>query len=96
MADVFLAQSGPVAASLLDHNETHNMTAFTILNSILARALDTLAVLAARVLPIADAGVFYTPGRSWRLDAWREQGHNGDSWVAQAGGFEARVDLNSR
>ena len=69
------------------------MTTLTILNYILARAFDALAVLAARVLPIADAGVFYTPGRSWRFDAWKEQGHIGASWFLEVGSWTLEVDL---
>jgi Na+/H+ antiporter NhaC len=65
------------------------MTILTILNSILARALDALAVLAARVLPIADAGVFFTSGRSWQVDAWKE----GKSLFLEVGSWTLEVDL---
>lgn len=65
------------------------MTALTIYKCRLAHALDALAMRAARVLPIADAGVFYTPERSWRLDAWKR----GGSLYLEAGGWTLEVDL---
>ncbi len=56
---------------------------------VIASVLDAVALLAAKCLPIAGAGVFYTRGLSWRVDAWKE----GSSWTLQAGGYEAIVDL---
>ena len=66
----------------------------TTISFIVARVLDMLAVLAAKLLPIAGAGVNYYPGTSRRLGLLKEQGLiKGASWVLQVGGWEAVVDL---
>lgn len=65
------------------------MTALSLLNSLAAVLLDAVAVLAAKVLPIDGAGVTYTEGLAFRVDAWTE----GNSRVLQLGGFELAVDL---
>lgn len=65
------------------------MTALSLLNSSAAVLLDAVAVLAAKVLPIDGAGVTYTKGLAFRVDAWKE----GKSHVLQLGGFELAVDL---
>ncbi|GAB3491207.1 hypothetical protein GCM10027399_09070 [Curvibacter fontanus] len=68
---------------------TKNMTPLTIFKYKTASRLDALAVLIAKVLPIADAGVFYNPNRSWRLDAWKQ----GRSCLLEVGGWTFDVDL---
>lgn len=69
-------------------------TMITTTSYRLASILDALAVLAAKCLPIDGAGVAYTPGTSWRVDLWKEQGQRGGgNWVLQVGGWEAVVDL---
>lgn len=65
------------------------MTSLTIYKSKIALRLDALVVLIARVLPIADAGVFYEAAKPWRLDAWKE----GRSCVLEVGGWTLEVDL---
>lgn len=65
------------------------MNLVTTFNSFTASMLDAVAVLAAKLLPVAGAGVTYTPGRAWRVDAWKE----GGSRVLQVGGYEACIDL---
>jgi hypothetical protein len=77
------------SSGFFNHFETRNMTALSILNSCIASSLDAVAVLTSKVLPIAGAGVTYTKGLSFRIDAWKE----GNSRVLQLGGFEACVDL---
>lgn len=65
------------------------MNLFTTLNHFIATMLDALALRAAKVLPVAGAGVTFTPGTAWRVDAWKE----GTSRVLQVGGYEVCIDL---
>ena len=61
----------------------------TWLAHCLAGVLDSVALLAAKVGLIDGAHVQFVPGRSWRVDAWKE----GRSWLVELGGFEACIDL---
>lgn len=65
------------------------MNLVTTLNSLIAYLLDAVVLRAAKLLPIAGAGVTYTPGSTWRVDARKE----GNSRVLQVGGYEACIDL---
>ena len=79
-----------------DPNVT-STTTFTIghiISGHIVCALDALAVLAAKFLPITGAGVFNTPRTSWRVDLWHEESpRTAGSWTLQVGGCEAVVDL---
>jgi hypothetical protein len=59
------------------------------LNSLIASLLDSVAIHAHKVLPIAGAGVTYTKGKTFRIDAWKDPG----SYTLQLGGYEACIDL---
>lgn len=67
------------------------MNPVSTLNAFIASLLDAVAIMAAKFLPIAGAGVIYTPGLAWRVGAWKE----GGSVVLQVGGYEACMDFRT-
>jgi hypothetical protein len=58
------------------------------LNHLIATLLDSLAIHAHKVLPVAGAAVTFTKGRAFRMDAWKE----GTARVVQFGGFDLTID----
>lgn len=58
------------------------MNPVSTLNAFTASLLDAVAVMAAKLLPVAGAGVTYTRGSGWRVTAWKE----GGSVILQVGG----------
>jgi hypothetical protein len=58
------------------------------INSLIASLLDSLAIQAHKLLPVAGAAVTYTKGRAFRIDAWK-QGH---CRVIQLGGYDLTID----
>lgn len=67
------------------------MNPVSTLNAFIASLLDAVAMMAAKLLPVAGAGVTYTHGSAWRVDAWKE----GGSVILQVGGYEACMDFRT-
>jgi hypothetical protein len=56
----------------------------------LDKAVHKAATKLSKVTPVEDAGVFYLAFKSWRIDAWIEEGRTA---YLQLGRFELSVSL---